>query len=196
MLHPHPRQAPIHVPTDAANFLGHLLLLWDGVVNREWCQHHWNGPPQLGGHSGIALSYLRSFSRIITLAGGGGGLSSTSQYHPCIRIQSSFARGGSDARVASTSVPTFPVRCWWSDFRLSQIFLPISQTRRWSLWGYRRSATLVSLRHHVSADIHLFLHFYLGGGGLGVAQHKYTKHRSSWVCVLGRRRGNRLHFPR
>ena len=101
----------------------------------------------------------------------GGGLYSTSQYHPRIRIQASFTRGGSDARVASTSVPTVPVMCWRPGFRLAQTFLPISQTRHWSLWGYCRSATLVSSRHYVSAEIQLFHHFYLGSG-LGVAQRK------------------------
>ena len=39
----------------------------------------------------------------ISLGGGGGILSSDSQYHPIIRIQASFTRGRSDARRASTS---------------------------------------------------------------------------------------------
>ena len=109
-----------------------------------------------------------------------------SNYHPCWRRGGSFfnvtipplhpdpvllRQRESDARVASTSFPTFPARCWWSEFRLSQTFLPISQTRHWSLWGYCRSATLVSSRHYVSAEIQLFHHFYLGSG-LGVAQRK------------------------
>ena len=126
---------------------------------------------------------------------GGGTRSTTAQYHPFIQCQASRWSRGSDTSSRSTSLPASSVLRLRSPINISFIARPNLQIISWSLAGSWRAETLLSASLHVVAEIHTFLRTSLALG-FGKTLYRAAKIPSSFVRVVGGRRGGRLLLPR
>ena len=87
---------------------------------------------------------------------GGGAWSTADLYHPWIRCQASWMRGGSAPTSASTVAPALSARRLQSAAKLALIARPSRLFNACPFAGYWHAETLLLTSFHVSANIHAF----------------------------------------
>ena len=124
---------------------------------------------------------------------GGGGWSTASLYHTCIRIHASCVRGGLEAMRDSTTGPTLAALRCRSSWILALIKRMISLEVRWA--PVRRAAILTSMRRQVSRDIYDWQRCS-HRGGLGITSNISADRRLTPPGVVGGLMEKRVIFPR